>query len=89
MNRVDDHSCRDLGMHLKATRHTESECGINQPPRFLVFAHMEYDAAGGWGDHKGSFTDLGEAAEFERRLRLKERYDYTEVVDLVTGKVVG
>lgn len=52
--------------------------------RFLLFAHNEREADGGWRDYAGSFNTLEEAIEHSKMLSFKDKH----VVDLNINEIV-
>lgn len=54
--------------------------------RFIVFAGSTYYPTGGWGDMKSSFDTFEEANDLVSSV---DNYDWFEIVDITTGKVVS
>lgn len=61
--------------------------------RYLLFAGDEYYPAGGWQDYKGRFDSVKEAlkaaAGGTRNLDFQGTWDWWQIVDLATGKMVA
>lgn len=61
--------------------------------RFVVFRGDYYYPSGGWDDFAASFDTVEEALEFTRTPNVVNRivlhYDWYQIIDLNTGKVVA
>jgi hypothetical protein len=60
--------------------------------RYLLFAGDEYYPSGGWQDYKGRFDSVKEAlkaaASGTKNLDFQGTWDWWQIVDLATGKMV-
>jgi hypothetical protein len=54
--------------------------------RYVVFAYGDYYPSGGWNDHIGSYDTLEQAQQAARHAREVGRFDFTDIIDLVTGE---
>jgi hypothetical protein len=62
--------------------------------RYIVFAYNQYYPSGGWNDYQGSYETVDEAKAAAKNLREGNfalhgwEYEYTQIVDLETGRTV-
>ena len=54
--------------------------------RYVVFAYCNYYPSGGWSDCVGSYDTLEQAQQAAEKARVVDRYDLTDIIDLLTGE---